>query len=213
MLKEGVVMPMPDIRDKLPKRSFLSPSLLAKLPPFRTSNISELKVFFMVSDNSITEKMMKDTLRDCERAPAIGETRKCVRSMDEMVNFASSVLGPKVVLRKTLNVKGSGKYVMMGRVSRIHGGNVTESVTCHQEMFPYMLLYFCHYIPKVRVYQVDILDLQKIKINQAVGVCHLNTSSWSRNHPAFVELGSAPGEIEVCHWIFENDMSWTADAN
>ncbi|AES96119.1 BURP domain protein [Medicago truncatula] len=83
----------------------------------------------------------------------------------------------------------------------------------HQEMFPFMLLYFCHYIPMARFYEVEILDLQKIMINQAVDVCHLTTSSWSRNHPAFVELGSTPREIEVCHWIYENDMSWTANAN
>jgi hypothetical protein len=24
-----------------------------------------------------------------------------------------------------------------------------------------------------------------------------------------VALGSGPGHIEVCHWIFENDMTWT----
>ncbi|AES96111.1 transmembrane protein, putative [Medicago truncatula] len=42
-----------------------------------------------------------------------------------------------------------------------------------------------------------ILDLQKIMINQAVDVSHLNTSLWSRNHLAFVELGSTPAEIEV----------------
>ncbi|AES96115.1 BURP domain protein [Medicago truncatula] len=84
---------------------------------------------------------------------------------------------------------------------------------CHQEMFPFMLLYFCHYIPMARFCEVEILDLQKIMINQVVDVCHLNTSSWSRNHPAFVELGSTPGEIEVCHWIYKNDLSWTADAN
>ncbi|AES96116.1 BURP domain protein [Medicago truncatula] len=86
-----------------------------------------------------------------------------------------------------------------------------ESVTCHQEMFPFMLLYFCHYIPMARFYEVEVLDLQKIMINQAVDVCHLNTSSWSRNHPTFLELGSTPGEIEVRHWIYKNDMSWTAD--
>ncbi|RHN54999.1 putative BURP domain-containing protein [Medicago truncatula] len=212
MLNEGVVMQMTDIRDKIHKRQFLSPTIIAKLPSLTTKNMNLLKQFFRISDNGATEKRMKETLENCERAPARGETIKCVRSMDEMEIFASSMLGPKVVLRKTLNVKGSGKNVMVGRVSRIQGGNVTESVTCHQEVFPVML-YFCHYIPMVRVYNVEILTLQRIKINQAVDVCHIDTSSWSRSHPAFLELGSAPGEIEVCHWIFQNDISWTADAN
>ncbi|RHN54996.1 putative BURP domain-containing protein [Medicago truncatula] len=212
MLNEGVVMQMTDIRDKIHKRQFLSPTIIAKLPSLTTKNMNLLKQFFRISDNGATEKRMKETLENCERAPARGETIKCVRSMDEMEIFASSMLGPKVVLRKTLNVKGSGKNVMVGRVSRIQGGNVTESVTCHQEVFPVML-YFCHYIPMVRVYNVEILTLQRIKINQVVVVCHIDTSSSSRSHPAFLELGSAPGEIEVCHWIFQNDMSWTDDAN
>jgi ribosomal protein L35AE/L33A len=94
----------------------------------------------MVYDNCITEKMMKDSLRNYERGPARGETRKCMSSMDEMLNFTSPMLGLKVVLHKILNVKRSDKYVMMGRVSRLHGGNVTESITCHQQMFPFMLM-------------------------------------------------------------------------
>jgi hypothetical protein len=24
-----------------------------------------------------------------------------------------------------------------------------------------------------------------------------------------VALGGKPGEVEVCHWIFEGDMTWT----
>jgi hypothetical protein len=38
------------------------------------------------------------------------------------------------------------KYVMMGRESILNGGNVTESVTCHKHMFPFMLMYFFHSI-------------------------------------------------------------------
>jgi hypothetical protein len=37
----------------------------------------------------------------------------------------------------------------------------------------------------------------------------LDTTTWSSTHDAFVSLGSSPGQIEVCHWIFENDMIWT----
>ncbi|RHN54998.1 putative BURP domain-containing protein [Medicago truncatula] len=115
-------MQMTDIRDKIHKRQFLSPTIIAKLPSLTTKNMNLLKQFFRISDNGATEKRMKETLENCERAPARGEIIKCVRSMDEMEIFASSMLGPKVVLRKTLNVKGSGKNVMVGRVSRIQGG-------------------------------------------------------------------------------------------
>ncbi|KAK7309688.1 hypothetical protein RJT34_06620 [Clitoria ternatea] len=207
-LKQGTVMPMPDIRDKMPKRSFLPRSILSKLP-FSTSKISELKHVFKASDNGSMESMMRDSLGDCERVPSRGETKRCVGSLEDMIDFATSVLGRNVVVRSTQNVNGSKKNVMVGRVSKINGGKVTRSVSCHQSLFPY-LLYYCHAVPKVRVYEADLLDPKtKAQINHGVAICHLDTSDWSPTHGAFLSLGSGPGRIEVCHWIFENDMAWT----
>ncbi|KAG9449995.1 hypothetical protein H6P81_009960 [Aristolochia fimbriata] len=92
----------------------------------------------------------------------------------------------------------------------INGGKVTKSVSCHQSLFPY-LVHFCHSVPAVRVYEADILDVQtKQKINHGVGICHIDTSAWGPEYGAFVALGGGPGKIEVCHWIFQNDMTWVA---
>ncbi|KAE9614440.1 hypothetical protein Lal_00012165 [Lupinus albus] len=208
MLKQGIVMPMPDISDKSPKRSFLPRPILSKIP-FTSSKISELKEIFKVSDNSSMEKMIMDSLGDCERAPSMGETKKCVGSVEDMIDFATSVLGHNVAARTTENVNGSKTDVMVGKVKAIDGGKVTESVSCHQSLFPY-LLYYCHSVPKVRVYEADLLDpTLKTKINHGVAICHLDTKAWSPTHGAFLALGSGPGRIEVCHWIFENDLTWT----
>ncbi|CAL0312974.1 unnamed protein product [Lupinus luteus] len=208
MLKQGIVMPMPDIRDKSPKRSFLPRPILSKIP-FTSSKISELKEMFKVSDNSSMEKMMMESLGDCERAPSMGETKKCVASVEDMIDFATSVLGHNIAARTTENVNGSKTNVMVGKVKGINGGKVTESVSCHQSLFPY-LLYYCHSVPKVRVYEADLLDPKlKTKINHGVAICHLDTTAWSPTHGAFLALGSGPGRIEVCHWIFENDLTWT----
>ena len=208
MLKQGVVMPMPDIKDKLPQRSFLPRTILTKLP-FASSKLNELKQVFKVSENSSMDKMIVDSLGECERAPSMGETKRCVGSLEDMIDFATSVLGRDVTVRSTESVNGSGKNVMVGRVKGINGGKVTESVSCHQSLFPY-LLYYCHSVPKVRVYEADLLDPEsKVKINHGVAICHLDTTAWSPTHGAFIALGSSPGKIEVCHWIFENDMTWT----
>ncbi|ESW25627.1 hypothetical protein PHAVU_003G052000 [Phaseolus vulgaris] len=208
MLKEGSVMGMPDIRDKMPQRSFLPRSILMKLP-FSSSKIEELKSVFKVSDNSSMEKMMTDSLGECERAPSVGEIKRCVGSVEDMIDFATSVLGHNVGVWTTQNVNGFSKNVMVGRVKGMNGGKVTKSVSCHQSLFPY-LLYYCHSVPKVRVYEADLLDPEsKAKINHGVAICHLDTTAWSPTHGAFVALGSSPGRIEVCHWIFENDMTWT----
>ncbi|KAJ0104795.1 hypothetical protein Patl1_18017 [Pistacia atlantica] len=208
MLKQGNVMVMPDIRDKMPKRSFLPRPILSKLP-FSTSELPQLKELFNVKDNSSTEVVIVNSLAECERAPSQGETKRCVGSMEDMIDFATSVLGQNVVARTTECVNGSKQRVMMGSVRGINNGKVTKSVSCHQSLYPY-LLYYCHSVPKVRVYKADILDVEsKMKINHGVAICHIDTSAWSPTHGAFVALGSTPGQIEVCHWIFENDLTWT----
>ncbi|KAL5725180.1 Polygalacturonase 1 beta-like protein 3 [Ranunculus cassubicifolius] len=207
MLKPGTVMPMPDIQDKMPKRSFLPRSISSKLP-FSTKGAAELKQIFHAGENSTMEGIIDDTLGDCERKPSPGESKQCVASVEDMIDFAVSVLGHNLVVRSTENVKGSKQDVMIGQVKGINGGKVTKSVSCHQSLFPY-LVYYCHSVPKVRVYEAEILDAKsKTKINKAVAICHLDTSSWSPTHGAFVALGSSPGQTEVCHFIFENDMTW-----
>lgn len=208
MLKSGTIMPMPDIHDKMPKRSFLPRVIVSKLP-FSTSKLVEMKKLFHASDDSSVVKMMTDSLADCERAPSPGEVKRCVASIEDMVDFATSVLGRNVVVRSTDNIQGSKGNIMIGNVKGINGGKVTMSVSCHQSLYPYMI-YYCHSVPKVRVYEADILDpTSKATINHGAAICHLDTSSWSPGHGAFVALGSKPGKIEVCHWIFENDMTWT----
>lgn len=208
MLKSGTVMPMPHIGDKMPKRSFLPRVILSKLP-FSTSKIGELKKIFHASDDSKMADILAAALSECERAPSPGETKRCVGSAEDMIDFATSVLGRNVAVLTTENTKGSGGNIMIGDVKGINGGKLTKSVSCHQSLFPY-LLYYCHSVPKVRVYEAEILDPKsKAKINYGVAICHIDTSSWSPGHGAFIALGSGPGKIEVCHWIFENDMTWT----
>lgn len=208
MLKEGNVMMMPDIKDKMPARMFLPLTISSKLP-FSSSRLGEVKEAFHAREGSATERVIINALGECERAPSMDETKRCVGSAEGMIEFAVSVLGPNVVVRTTESVKGSKTSVMIGKVYGIDGGKVTKSVSCHQSLYPY-LLYYCHSVPKVRVYEADILDVDtKKKINQGVAICHIDTSAWGPEHGAFSALGSGPGKIEVCHWIFENDMTWT----
>ncbi|KAH7858553.1 hypothetical protein Vadar_025226 [Vaccinium darrowii] len=195
MLKTGTVMPMPDIRDKMPKRSFLPRVISSKLP-FSTSKLPEMKRIFHAGENSSMESILTAAVGECERAPSAGETKRCVGSVEDMIDFSISVLGRNVVVRTTENTEGSKKDVMIGKVTGINGGKVTKSVSCHQSLFPY-LLYYCHSVPKVRVYEADILDPKtKAKINHGVAICHVDTSSWSAAHGAFLALGSGPGKIE-----------------
>ncbi|GAB2214242.1 hypothetical protein Droror1_Dr00018583 [Drosera rotundifolia] len=210
MLKSGTIMLMPDIRDNIPQRSFHPRSIMSKLP-FSSSKIQELKHIFLTSDKSRIEEYMYATLLLCGQKPNVGETKRCVGSAEDMIDFAVSMSGQSIKVRTTENANGYGKNLMLGKVRAIHGGKVIKSVSCHHSFYPY-LVYLCHAIPNARVYEVDILDLDtKVRINRASVTCHLDTSSWSPDHAAFSLLGSGPGEIEACHFLYQNDLAWTID--
>ncbi|XP_051115845.1 polygalacturonase 1 beta-like protein 1 [Andrographis paniculata] len=207
MLKNGTITKMPNIQDWMPKRSFLPRTIIMKLP-FSSRDIKEIKRVFHATDNSTMEHAMMNTLIECERAPSPGETKRCIASIEDMIDFATTVLGRDIIVRTTESTNGSSREVMIGNVRGMNGGRVTKSVSCHQSLYPF-LLYYCHSVPKVRVYEADILDVRaRVRINRGVAICHLDTSTWSASHSAFKALGNGPGRIEVCHWIFENDMTW-----
>ncbi|KAL4205039.1 hypothetical protein AMTRI_Chr01g112760 [Amborella trichopoda] len=271
LLTRGAILPMPDIRDSMPSRSFLPRSIAEKLP-FSTESLPRLAAVFSTVEDSGMGKVLRKTLKECEREPSKGERRKCVTSIEGMMDFAVSILGKKASLKATESVNGWGREVELGEVRDL---NVTEAVSCHQSLFPY-LVYYCHAVPVVRVYEAEILEkrekvgegserklgkvvkrekvgegrerkLGKVvkrekvglgegserklgnvvkrekvglgkrekeggkkreRINKGVAICHLNTKEWGPNHGAFIALGPGPGKIEVCHWIFENDMIW-----
>jgi hypothetical protein len=200
-LVKGNRMPMPDISDKMPHRAFLPRDIAAKIP-FQTDAVSSLF-------GTAMRQVVASTVAECERAPSRGETKRCATSAEDMLDFAVEMLGTNIAVRSTESTAGSGGDVRLGKITGIAGGGVTRSVSCHQSLFPY-LVYYCHSVPRVRLYEADILDVDtNRKINHGVAICHLDTSDWSPTHGAFLALGGKPGEIEVCHWIFQGDMTWT----
>ncbi|KAF8017821.1 hypothetical protein BT93_H2888 [Corymbia citriodora subsp. variegata] len=209
MLKSGNVIPMPHLWDSMPRRSFLPRSISSKLP-FSTSKLAELKQIFHFDENSTMEKIMARTLGLCEDAKIQGETKRCVASIEDMIDFATSILGHDIMVRSTEGTEGSKQEVLIGLIDRIEDAEVSKPiVACHQGLFPFMV-YYCHSFQNTRVYEADILDLKsRTKINRAVAICHMDTSAWNSTHEAFIALGSGPGQIEVCHWIFGSGLVWT----
>ncbi|RLN36004.1 BURP domain-containing protein 14-like [Panicum miliaceum] len=205
-LMMGNRMPMPDIADKMPHRAFLPRDIATKIP-FEEGAVSAL---FGAAPGTAMRQVVASTVAECARAPSRGETKRCATSAEDVVDFAVEMLGSSsVAVRSMEAAAGGGRDVRLGRIAGVAGGAVTRSVSCHQSLFPY-LVYYCHSVPRVRLYEADILDVDSNrKINHGVAICHLDTSDWSPNHGAFVALGGKPGEIEVCHWIFQGDMTWT----
>ncbi|XP_042484662.1 BURP domain-containing protein 16-like [Macadamia integrifolia] len=205
MVKEGSVMPIPDLRDPMSYKSFLLRSIASKMP-FSVAHIEEWKKLFGVEDESNMDEYIQDTLEICEKSPIQGEKRTCATSAEDLIDFVVKELGHYAHLWSTESVEGSYENVTIGVVKLIYG-NLSESpALCHSQSFIFQV-YYCHVIQKVRVYAVDIHARKTV--NRAIMACHYDTSTWNPNHLAFKLLGLGSGQIEICHWINENGIVWT----
>ncbi|KAM0861318.1 hypothetical protein ACQ4PT_045963 [Festuca glaucescens] len=109
-----------------------------------------------------------------------------------MLDFDVEMLGDQIAVRSTESAAGSGEGIRLGKIAGVDGGSGSGRS------------------PASTVYKAEILDVDSDqKNNRGVKICHLDTSDWSPNHGAFVTLVGKPGGMEVCHWIFQGDMTWT----
>ncbi|XP_042506840.1 polygalacturonase-1 non-catalytic subunit beta-like isoform X2 [Macadamia integrifolia] len=205
MVKEGSFMPIPDLRDFMSYKSFLPRPLASKIP-FSLSRIKELKKIFGVVDESNMDDYIKRSLEICEMSPTRGEERTCVTSAEDLIDFVVEKLGHHVRIWSTENIEGSYENATIGGIKLIHGNLSQPPALCHSIPFLFQV-YYCHVLPKVKVYVVDIHARKKV--NHAIMACHYDTSTWNPNHLSFKLLGFGPGFIEVCHWINENGVVWT----
>ncbi|XP_042485762.1 polygalacturonase-1 non-catalytic subunit beta-like [Macadamia integrifolia] len=205
MVKEGGFIPVPDLRDHIPYKSFVPRPLASKIP-FSSSRIEELNKLFGVVNKSNMDKYIQDTLQTCEKNPIRGEQNICVTSAEDLIDFVVEKLGHHVQLWSTESVEGSYENVTIGVVKLIYGNLSEPPAICHSMPFLFQV-YYCHVFQKIKVYAVDIHALKKV--NHAIMACHYDTSTWNQNHLAFKILGFGPGLIEVCHWINENGVVWT----
>lgn len=88
------------------------------------------------------EEITMNSLNACERAQTKCETKWFVRSLENMIDFATSMLGHDVTVRSIKNLNEPGKNVIMGQVKGIKCGKVNESISYHQSLFPPLLYYF-----------------------------------------------------------------------
>ncbi|KAK3223327.1 hypothetical protein Dsin_010352 [Dipteronia sinensis] len=60
-------------------------------------------------------------------------------SVEDMIDFAMSVLGRDVALRTIESIKGSKQNILIGSVKGINSSKVTKSISCHQSLFPFFI--------------------------------------------------------------------------
>ncbi|KAL7085882.1 hypothetical protein ACP275_14G305100 [Erythranthe tilingii] len=131
-----------------------------------------------------------------------------------MIEFAKFTLGEKKVVALTSkNTRGSNTEVKIGNIKEYGGcGGKSKIVACHKAFLPFAA-YFCHSLSSTRLYAVDVVvdrETGSNVVNTMLGICHMDTSHWPKEHVAFKILKFGPGEGEACHWFTHLDLAWIA---
>ncbi|GMN37419.1 hypothetical protein TIFTF001_006793 [Ficus carica] len=208
-LKVGKTMPI-----YFPKKDpSTSPHLLPRDEvdsiPFSSKQLSYLLNLFSFSRDSPQGRAMEDTLAQCETRPIKGETKFCATSLESMIDFTRSAFGEEsfsVVTTTFLTKLGTTfqNYTILEVPNEILA---PKMVACHTMPYPYAV-YYCHYQQSEnKVYKILLGGENGDKV-EAVAVCHMDTSQWSRNHVSFRVLMIEPGTLPVCHFFPAENLVW-----
>eukprot|EP01018_Ginkgo_biloba_P034253 Gb_24161 [translate_table: standard] len=204
-LVKGGKMKIAGITNHVWKRPFLPRDLSSQLP-FSTKQLPELLTLLKIDSTSSMAQMMASTLDECE-ALRKNEKKKCATSVEDMVDYATQLLGPQLSIVETTGPAklAEGKTVTLVDVS-LRSSEEDEAMGCHDIPFPYSV-YYCHSIPKTKSYQVTWKGANN-ELVRAAAVCHMDTTDFDPAHPSFALLNTKPGEGEICHWLYNGNFIW-----
>jgi hypothetical protein len=200
-----------NLHDPVPVRAFLPRVVADSLPPLTTANLPKLRQTFNIADKTSMSTMMGTAAYLCENPALPGEDKDCPATLTAMAQFVASQLGPEVQALSTTGAPAETpaqrtpvKIESVTKRSLAEGDHI---IICHGIMFP-SALYYCHHVTGTKVVQASLRASDDTVIN-AVGICHLDTSLWASEHPAFTAL-NIPRGAEACHWSTENDVVWVS---
>lgn len=200
-----------NLHDPIPRRAFLPKEVANTLPPLTISNLPKLTQTFNIGENTKMATIMGTATYLCENPPLPGEERACPTSVEAMAEFVSSQLGREVKLLATRGAPEAAPVIKKPViVVDFTKGSLDEGkmiVICHNLMFPSQL-YYCHQVTGTMVVQASLAAADGSTIH-GVAICHLDTTMWASEHPAFAAL-KIPRGAEACHWTAQNDMIWVS---
>ncbi|KAI9095370.1 hypothetical protein K1719_026404 [Acacia pycnantha] len=191
--------------------SFL-PHDVVKSIPFSSTKMTEILNNFAVKPGSIKAEVIKNTIKVCEESAIKGEDKYCATSLESMLDFITSKLGKDVeaLSTKVMMKKETKKqeYTITNRVKKV---GETKVVVCHKLNYVYAVFY-CHKIEKTVAYTVLLEGADGSSV-KAVSVCHRDTSAWRLKHLAFQMLNVKPGSVPICHFLFQDSITWVPKQN
>ncbi|XP_010529097.1 PREDICTED: BURP domain protein USPL1-like [Tarenaya hassleriana] len=184
--------------------------------PFSRKKLSFLLHYFSISKNSPQGKAMKETLGHCDAKTIEGEVKFCATSLESMLDLVKETLGHDTKLRvlttrfQALSEKNVSytlkNYTFEEAPKELVG---VRMLGCHRMPYPYVV-YYCHgHRGGSRVFEVSLVEADGVR-QRVVGpaVCHMDTSTWDKDHVAFKVLKMEPGSAPVCHFFPIDNIVW-----
>ncbi|KAJ7561957.1 hypothetical protein O6H91_03G049600 [Diphasiastrum complanatum] len=201
-LRAGGHITLPDLRDPAPMKAFLPQTLAEKLP-FNCHSFDELLAIFNISKSSNTSFDMAMVLKACESPTGEGQFKKCITSLEAMVDLVTSILGQNLELLSEPSTAGSKQTVTVIDVKARE--SPAAPVSCHSLVFPFAV-YYCHYLDRTKAFHLS-MQTQNGEMLQRTAVCH----SWLPSlTDEFVALKLERHE-SACHWLYASNLMWLAN--
>ncbi|PWA34069.1 BURP domain-containing protein [Artemisia annua] len=199
----GKVMPI-----HFPNRHLSPSQLLSKQEadniPFSLTELPNLLRMFSFPQGSPQAIAMESTLQECEVKPIKGETKFCATSMESVHEFARDIFGfdTQYKTMTTTHLKNPPSGLLQNYKVIEISQNIPSPklVACHTMPYPYAVFY-CHSQQSENKVLMVTLEGEDGDMVEALSVCHMDTSHWSRNHVSFGMLGVEPGMTSVCHFF------------
>lgn len=185
------------------------PRQVADTLPFTSNKLQEIMEAFKVKPRSMEAKLIKKTVKQCEKASKQGDDQFCATSLESMVDFATSKLGKSVKAIST-QIDGNESTTAQGyRVEEVRKLVGDSAVVCHRQYYAYAV-HYCHKTPNVNAYMIFLVGDKDVRA-KSISICHEDTSSWNPKHLAFEALNVKPGTDSVCHFLVEDEIVWMSN--
>ncbi|KAJ0077190.1 hypothetical protein Patl1_36381 [Pistacia atlantica] len=208
-LKKAITMP---IYFRVNELSNVFPHLLpreeADSIPFSMEELAFLLRHFSFSKDSTQARAMEHTLKQCENQPIEGEIKLCPTSLESMLDFARSAFSSGTEFkfvntrRLTKSTTEFQNYTILEVPDQIFA---PKMVACHTMPYPYAVFYCHSQETENKVFRVSLVGDNGDRV-EAIAVCHMDTSKWSRDHASFRVLGIEPGSSHVCHFFQPDNL-------
>ncbi|KAJ4716492.1 BURP domain-containing protein [Melia azedarach] len=174
--------------------------------PFSLKQLPYLLEFFSFSQDSLQAKSMENTLRHCEISPIKGETKFCAPSLESTLDLVHAIFGTDFKVLNTNFLTKSNIIFQNYTISQVPEQIFAPKiVACHIMPYPHAIFY-CHtQETENKLFSVSLGGDNGDRV-EAVAVCHMDTSHWSRDHASFRVLGIEPGSSHVCHFFQADNL-------